>query len=383
MMDENPRILILEDTASDAELEVRELRKGISNSAIKVVYTKYEFEKALREFSPDIILSDYSMPSYDGSSAMHAAMELCPEVPFVFVSGAIEEGVAIEALKTGATDYVFKNQLVRLVPSVRRALREADESRQRKATEESLVRSEAALERQTQELKDLIVVAAHELRHPATVFRGYANILLASWEELDEDTIRDALSAIDKAAGRLASLVFNLLDSAVIESDSFFLSLSEADPREPVRLAVREARTRGPDNKFQVSMKDMHVALIDVVRLRHVLSILLENAVKFSPEGSTVEVCCATDDGYIVYSVADQGMGVPDNDKERIFERFYQVEDAIHHSLPGTGLGLYIARTVVEAHGGSIKVDPRQEGGSVFSFEIPHSYCRALKNPAK
>jgi PAS domain S-box-containing protein len=235
-----------------------------------------------------------------------------------------------------------------------------------KELEEALMRANATL-------KDLVVVAAHELRHPATVFRGYANILLASWDELDADTIRDALSAIDRATDRLTSLVVNLLDASVIESGELVLSLSESDPRAPVRRAVEEARSRGTGNEFRVSLEDMGTAQIDVDRLRHVLSILLENAVKFSPEGSPVDISCIADEACIIYRVADHGIGISEEEKEKVFERFYQAVGVNHHSLHGIGLGLYMARTIVEAHGGWIRVEPRENGGSVFSFGIPNT----------
>jgi diguanylate cyclase (GGDEF)-like protein len=119
------RVLLTEDVAADAELEVRELRRAGLRFAHRVVDSEQSFTAALREFAPDVILSDFSMPGFDGMAALALARELAPDIPFVFVSGTIGEEYAIRALKNGATDYVLKTNLVRLPAAVERALAEA------------------------------------------------------------------------------------------------------------------------------------------------------------------------------------------------------------------------------------------------------------------
>ncbi len=137
-MEKQLRILILEDVPTDAELVENELRKGGIEFTSKIVKTKEDFLKELREFKPDIILSDYNVPSFDGPHALEIIKEQYPEIPFIFVSGAIGEELAIETLKMGATDYVLKDKLKRLVPSINRALREVEERTARKDAEEQL-----------------------------------------------------------------------------------------------------------------------------------------------------------------------------------------------------------------------------------------------------
>jgi DNA-binding NtrC family response regulator len=141
-MSKELHILILEDNANDAELMERELRNAGIVLSSKRVETKEDFLKELREFSPDLILSDYSLPQFDGLSALAIAQEKCPDIPFILVSGAIGEDLAIETLKKGATDYVLKSHLSRLVPSIMRALREAEERREYNGAVEALRESE-------------------------------------------------------------------------------------------------------------------------------------------------------------------------------------------------------------------------------------------------
>jgi diguanylate cyclase (GGDEF)-like protein/PAS domain S-box-containing protein len=132
------RVLLTEDVAADAELEVRELKRAGLRFSHRVVETEESFTSALREFAPDVILSDFSMPGFDGMAALALARELCPDTPFIFVSGTIGEEYAIRALKSGATDYVLKSNLVRLPAAVERALAEARQRRERRRTEAEL-----------------------------------------------------------------------------------------------------------------------------------------------------------------------------------------------------------------------------------------------------
>ncbi|MFZ3137752.1 MAG: PAS domain S-box protein [Thermodesulfovibrionales bacterium] len=141
-MDKELRILILEDVPADAELEEHELRKAELVFISKVVDTRESFLKALDEFSPDLILSDYELPAFDGIAALRIAKEKSPDVPFILVSGKVGEEFAIEKLKEGATDYVLKNNLKRLAPSIKRALQEAEEIAERKRLRRELQESE-------------------------------------------------------------------------------------------------------------------------------------------------------------------------------------------------------------------------------------------------
>ena len=140
------RVLLTEDVPADAELEVRELRRAGLRFTHRVVDREESFAQALREFAPDVILSDFSMPGFDGMAALAIARELAPDTPFVFVSGTIGEEYAIRALKNGATDYVLKNNLVRLPAAVERALVESRERRAKRRAEAEL---EIARERLT------------------------------------------------------------------------------------------------------------------------------------------------------------------------------------------------------------------------------------------
>jgi PAS domain S-box-containing protein len=142
-MEKKLRILIVEDVPTDAELMQFELVEAGMTFTSVCVATKAEYIRELQEFPPDIILSDYSLPSFDGQSALKISREQNADIPFIFVSGALGEEMAIELLKKGATDYVLKDRLSRLAPAVSRALQEAQERAERKQMEQALKESEA------------------------------------------------------------------------------------------------------------------------------------------------------------------------------------------------------------------------------------------------
>src|SRR5438445_15570 len=126
------RLLLTEDSPADAEMELRELKRAGLRITHRVADTEQGFVSALREFSPDVILSDFSMPGFDGMAALALARDLAPDTPFVFVSGTLGEEYAIRALRNGATDYVLKTNLVRLPAAVERAFTESKERRERR-----------------------------------------------------------------------------------------------------------------------------------------------------------------------------------------------------------------------------------------------------------
>ena len=145
-MEGNPqvavRILLAEDVAADVELSMRELKRAGMRIEWRVADSKEAFRRALLEFRPQVILSDFTMPQFDGMAALRVARELAPGTPFLFVSGTLGEEYAIRALRNGATDYVLKHRLGRLVPAMQRALKETAERGKRQIAEAALQESE-------------------------------------------------------------------------------------------------------------------------------------------------------------------------------------------------------------------------------------------------
>ncbi|MBI3494205.1 MAG: response regulator, partial [Acidobacteria bacterium] len=137
-MTEEARFLLMEDRPADAELQERELRAAGLVFTSRRVDTEAQFRDAVREFKPHLIICDYTLPGINGMAVLQIARELCPRVPFIFVSGTMGEDRAVEALKSGAADYVLKDRLGSLPIRVRRALQEAEERQRREGLEDQL-----------------------------------------------------------------------------------------------------------------------------------------------------------------------------------------------------------------------------------------------------
>ena len=201
------RILMLEDVPTDAELIERELRRGQIDFLSRRVATKEDFEEQLSCFDPDIILADFSLPGFDGLGALSIARESCPQIPFIFVSGAIGEERAIETLKKGATDYVLKDRLSRLPPALGRALREAEERSERRRAEVALARSEER-HRLSLEVNNAIIASLDRKSLFYAIAKALSNIMPFDRASLTLlDTRRDVVHVYAQTATSGASEV--------------------------------------------------------------------------------------------------------------------------------------------------------------------------------
>lgn len=218
---------------------------------------------------------------------------------------------------------------------------------------------------------------AHELRTPLTTIRLLTETLRDSAErdELPE-RVRERLATLDVETGHLVQMVNELLDLSRIESGASRLRLDTVDMGAVIAGTVARLRTFADRQQVQLAVELPSETPLDPVRgdsdrLGQVLVNLLHNAIKFSPPGTSVTVRAAPRDGQLAVSVADQGIGIPRADRERVFERFYKADKARERGPGGTGLGLAIARHIVEAHGGRIWVDSEEGRGATLTFSLP------------
>ncbi|MDY6795077.1 MAG: PAS domain S-box protein [Actinomycetota bacterium] len=221
-------------------------------------------------------------------------------------------------------------------------------------------------------LKDFVDIASHELRHPVTIVKGYAQTLRELEHQMDEATRKEVLQSIERGADRLNDLVLELLDVSRIERGRFVVEKELVELGPIIEGTMAEISEKGYMNEFNLEMRDEPgERWVDEEKIGQLLIILMDNAANYSKPGSKIKVKVEVGDDGVVVSVMDRGQGISDEEQEAVFERFYQVEDALHHSSPGIGLGLYIAREIAEAHGGNVWHEHREGGGSIFRFIIP------------
>ncbi len=219
---------------------------------------------------------------------------------------------------------------------------------------------------------ELLAVAAHELRTPMTSLRGYTQLTLRRQRQgatVDENT-RLALEVVDSQAAKLTRLVEQLLDMSRIQAGKLTLTRQDIDIVELARGVVEAASRQSADHPISLHGQASAVASIDALRIEQVLINLVDNAIKYSPNGGQIDVhvTCPTSDE-VQIAVRDHGIGIAPEHRQQIFDRFYQAVGA--ESLRGLGLGLHISRQIVELHGGEIRAEFPDDGGSCFIVRLP------------
>jgi signal transduction histidine kinase len=227
------------------------------------------------------------------------------------------------------------------------------------------------LARLSQLRADFVSLVSHELRSPMAAVIGAARTLEDRWRMLSPAQRESFLALIGDETSRLAELVADVLDTSRIEAGTFSYRFEEVDLVRVVEEAVETAVLAQQEVPVLSSVVGRVPAIRgDRARLRQVLGNLIENAVKYSPEGGEVRISASAANGTVRIAVRDAGPGIPRDQQSRIFEKFGRV-DVPGASKPGTGLGLFIARSIAEAHGGSLDVSSGAEPGSTFTLTLP------------
>ena len=229
---------------------------------------------------------------------------------------------------------------------------------------------ERALETMRQ---DIVATVSHELRTPLAAIYGAALTLRRDDIDLEAQLHEKLLEVITEESDRLAAIVNDLLLASQLGTGTIKANIERCDPHEIAQLEVDAARTHLPEN-VELALdgpKELPPVAADSGQLRQVLSNLIDNAIKYSPQGGTVKVLLSPNGRNVRFSVTDSGLGIPAADQRRIFEKFYRLDPGMSRGIGGTGLGLYICRELVRRVDGRIWVESDGASGSTFHVEIP------------
>ncbi|MBI2061919.1 MAG: response regulator [Nitrospirae bacterium] len=367
------KILHLEDNPGDAELVRAFLHEdGIVCEIIRVE-SLTEFEKILRENGVDLIVSDFTLPTTDGLSALSVARKVRPEVPFIFLSGTIGEERAAEAVRMGATDYILKDRPLRLVTAVRRALRESKENKRSGSLEAQL-----RLSQRMEVVGRLAGGVAHDFNNLLTVISGRSEIVfseLGPTHPCSED-----LSEVLEAASRAASLTRQLLAFSrqqVLQPRILDLNALIRDLTRMLRRLI------GEDLELTTHLAPGVLPVkADPGQLEQVIMNLAVNARDAMPDGGRLSVETLIEDlgeeyarrnldmkpgRYVSLSIGDTGEGIAAENLPFIFEPFFTTKEP----GKGTGLGLAMVYGIVKQSGGHINVSSEPGRGSLFRIHLP------------
>jgi signal transduction histidine kinase len=366
-------ILHLEDDPNDALLVQSMLEaEGIACAATRV-QNRDDFVAALEHGGIDLILSDCSLPAFDGMSALRIAHAKCPAIPLIFISGTLGEERAIDSLKSGATDYVLKGRLSRLVPAVRRAMQEVEERAERRRLEAQLIETQ-----KVEVIGQLAGGVAHDFNNILAVIMGYSDLTM---ENPGLDTaLRSHLETIRSAAERAAGLTRQLL----IFSRRHTAQLVVLDLNEVVTDLDKMLRRLMDENIEMAVVPGKQIGRVkaDAGYVGQVLMNLVVNARDAMPNGgqltiatdnATLDKTCARacpgaiPGDYVMLSVSDTGTGMTAEVKAHLFEAFFTTKP----KGKGTGLGLATCQTIVQQSGGHIAVFSEVGRGTTFKVYFP------------
>ena len=405
-MKEPIKILIIEDNTDDAYLIIRQLTKSDLSFISEVVETRKTFEHSLDTFCPDIILSDYSLPSFDALTAFEIIKSRNLNIPFIIISGTIGEENAVMLIKKGVTDFSSKNNLPALSQKVNRALKEADDKHEKEALLEQLKIQTAELLIANQELeiqnaekekrsiellnanKELLAfnfISSHDLQEPLRKIQVFISILVEKEMKNMTPSGKKNMERIDVAATRMRQLIEDLLVfSRVSAADHQYEINDLQDIIEDVKSDLKDLI----DDK-QAIIKIERLASVKIItfQFRQLLYNLLSNALKFSLPGVAPQIIIQStilknDDfkllnlnyshqkcDYWNLSIKDNGIGFKGESNENIFVIFQRLHSIDKYS--GTGIGLAIVKKIVDNHNGIIVASGELNKGAVFNIYIP------------
>ncbi|MEO5347501.1 MAG: response regulator [Magnetococcus sp. YQC-9] len=353
-----PKILIVDDETTNIDVLV-----GLLEEECKTVVAKngeQALRRALVKPHPDLILLDIIMPDIDGFEVCRRLKENpeTSDIPIIFITGKESEQDETRGLSVGAVDFIRKP----FSPVVALA---------RIQTHLALQRQRCHL-RELNELKNRFLgMAAHDLRNPLNSIAGLSEILLTM--PLEESEKRDFIHTIHEVSGQMLQLIHDLLDVSTIESGQFVLEKRSCDVVALLgeRLELLRVTARDKEVTIREDFQATRPILADPDRLAQVIDNLVSNAIKFSPSGSEITVRCGYMHERLFLQVVDQGPGIPDAERHRLFGAFQRLSTRPTAQEKSTGLGLSIVKRIVDAHHGEIVVANNADCGAIFTCFLP------------
>jgi signal transduction histidine kinase len=368
------RVLLVEDNAGDARL-LRELYSKESAGSFELTHKTRmsEAEAYLARGGVDVVLLDMGLPDGQGIENLRRARAAAPDVVMMVLTGLDDEGLAAEAIKEGAQDYLIKGQIEnRALP---RALRHAMD-RQRMQAESDRMRS-----LQLQLRDDFLSHVSHELRSPLTSIYSFTTIVADGLAGETSPQQGDCLQIVLRNVRQLQAMIEDLLEVTQVQEGKLSIELEAVALGEAIEYAVDTRKGVAKEKEIVVSVQcsaGLPMAYANATRVRQVLTILLDNALKFTPVGGLVNVEAGIhqkNEGFLLVKVSDTGCGIAPETVERVFGHLYQLSDLAIESCragrKGLGLGLQIAKELVTRLGGEIWVNSELQKGSHFFFTLP------------
>lgn len=340
-------------------------------------------EEALQKIASskfDLVLTDMRMPKMDGLQLVNELSQKRPEIATVVMSGHGSIDVALEAVRRGASDFLSKPfNLPEIIVRLNKAMEERQRLNHMSKLVSHLEESIAELKKLDQIKSEFVAVASHELRTPLTAIKNAVQLLLMEKVgELNENQ-KKFLAMAERNINRLMNILNDLLNLSRIEAGKMVMKLEGLNLRSILELVYFSFKPQAEEKSIQLKLDlptELSPVYGDKEKVEQILSNLITNSLKFTPPNGEITISAepfAADEDMMAITVKDTGIGIPAEHLEKIFEKFYQVENSLQRSHGGTGLGLAITKGLVEAQKGKIFVKSEPGKGSIFTFTLPLS----------
>ena len=379
-MNEVLNVLCLEDSPRDAEIMRELLIDAGYDLNIDCTAVEKEFVSLLRSHKYDIILSDFKLPGFDGFTALRWSVEICPNVPFICISGTVGEETAVELLKKGAVDYILKDRLVRLPSAIQRALDEAKEKEARQRAEKELVSLNTQLEQRViertyqleaanKELEAFTYSVSHDLRAPLRAVDGFSKFVLEDYENKLDSEGKRLLNLIRTNIQKMDQLITDLLALSRVTRGE--LSFSGIDMTQMAISIFKESAAPDVTDKISLTVDPLPEGYADPTYMRQVWTNLIANAIKFSSKKKkpVIKIGGSKENGFNVYFVKDNGVGFNPEYTHKLFGVFQRLHKS--DDFEGTGVGLAIIQRIIHRHGGKVWAEGEEGKGATFYFSLP------------
>ncbi|MBF2008750.1 ATP-binding protein [Chlorogloeopsis fritschii PCC 9212] len=387
MVGSSVKILLIEDNLAEARL-LQEFLKQAQSKEFTLVHVKRLGEaldilsNCTGTYSPfDIILLDLTLPDSQGLISLPILSNLAPNLPIVVLTNTNDDALAIEAVRQGAQDYLVKRQVN--VEVLLRSLRYAIE---RKQALESLRKDNKSLEIRVQERtaelikakelnqfkSEFVSMLSHDIRNPLNTILLAAGLLQSNDDKLPKEKKLNHYQLIRSAVKSMSQLLDEVSFIGKADTGKLQCELVLLDLKAFCRQLIQETELSTAQKQitiFFTASGELEEALWDEHLLRHILGNLLTNAIKYSPADSKVYFELMGQEKTVIFRIKDQGIGIPQNEQQHLFQPFHRASNV--GTISGTGLGLAIVKKCVEAHGGEISVESEVGMGTTFTVTLP------------
>ncbi|MDB5271843.1 MAG: hybrid sensor histidine kinase/response regulator [Chitinophagaceae bacterium] len=369
-MEEEIKILMLEDVPEDAELLVRILKKeNLLFTSIRVDERK-KYAEALVEFAPDVILSDHSLPQFNSIEALEICQSMHLDVPFIVVTGSVSEEFAVNCIKRGADDYVLKSNLSRLPVAIKFSLAQHRMQRKRKQDEEELRKQNEELIKINRELDSFVYSVSHNLRAPLASILGLVHVAKLEDQKYN-NTFTPYLKMIELSVNRLDETIKEILDYS--RNARSPLTLSPINLEKLIKDCFDKVKylDRYADIKKTVHAKIEVPFYSDQYRLSTILLSIISNAIIYCDDKKTkktLSIDAVALEDKVTITIKDNGIGIDKEYIDLIYKMFFRATD----ESKGAGLGLYIVKETLAKLNGEIKVESTLHEGTSFTVTVPN-----------